>query len=526
MSDPSSDRDALLEEIDAWKKQAEFYRRVLDQLPCQVAVFDAELRYLYVNTASVADPEVREWLIGRTDEEYCEFRGSDPQMAKTRDVQRRRALAEGMTVGFEEELVDGAGETRHFFRNHTPVKDTGEARLIGYGFEVTDRRSREQDLRQGQKLEAIGKLAGSVAHDFNNLLTAILGYGQMLRRKVEAEPLLDRYVSAILESGERAGALIQHLLSFSRRQHLEVDEVEVDALLEDFTDVLRSTLGESVELDYDLHATGREVRLDPGRLRESLLHLAANARDAMPRGGSLKISTSIVGELELEPWHEPGQGPWLKLEVRDTGCGMDAVTQAQVFEPFFTTKDGGAGTGLGLSAVYGFVKQSGGHIRMRSTPGVGTAFEMYLGAMAPAKQEASAGAAGDRLPTAGDETILLAEDEESVRELSSDVLSGLGYRVLTASHGEEALRILDDHDWAIDLLVTDVMMPKMDGPELARRLLEKRPDIGVLYISGYTGGSGSKVELDPEIPFLPKPFHPDTLGQRVREVLDAGSPRR
>ena len=368
-----------------------------------------------------------------------------------------------------------------------------------------------EQAQQSHKLEAIARLAGSVAHDFNNLLTAILGYGQLLERQTEGQPVMSRYVGAILEAGERAGSLIRHLLAFSRRRHLRVTDIELDAMLRDLAEDLTATLGEELHLRWRLDAPGAKVHLDPGGLRQTLLDLVINAREAMPDGGTVLISSELVGP-------GPSTPDSVRLTVWDTGVGMDEATRQQAFEPFFTTKDRRSGGGQGLSSVYGFVTQSAGRVSLDTAPGAGTRVVLDFPLCQSSPEESPPIEALRSSTRARGEHILVVEDEEAVRELVCDMLVSLGYRVSTAVHGLEALEILETDP--VDLLLSDVVMPKMGGIELIRRLGELFPDTPVALMSGYTGGDPRAAQLDPAIPFLAKPFRPNELAEMVRQVLD------
>jgi PAS domain S-box-containing protein len=388
--------------------------------------------------------------------------------------------------------------------------------------DITERKRVEEQLRQMQKMEAIGRLAGSVAHDFNNLLTVIAGRSQLLLRRLAPHDPGRRDVELIQETAERAARLTRQLLAFSRKQILEPKVVDLDMVLGTIGSLLRRLIGEDVDLAVSAHGGLGRVKADPGQIEQVIMNLAVNARDAMPRGGRLTIET---GNVELDAAYASRQagvtpGPYVMLAVSDTGIGMDAETHARLFEPFFTTKEPGHGTGLGLATVYGIVKQSGGHIAVYSEPGRGTIFKVYLPRVAGALAE-GAGVPVAAPPPRGSETVLLVEDEADLRVLAVEVLKAFGYNLLQASQPAEALAIAERHEGPIHLLVTDVVMPGMSGPELAERLLAVRPDLKTLFMSGYTDTTVvHHGVLDPGTPFLPKPFTPDALARKVREVVD------
>jgi signal transduction histidine kinase len=388
-----------------------------------------------------------------------------------------------------------------------------------------ERNRLEEQFRQAQKMEAVGRLAGGVAHDFNNLLTVITGYSDMLLAGRDLKEAQRTALEEIRRSAERGGALTHQLLAFSRRQPLEARLVHINELVMQTQKMLRRLIGEDIELVTIPAASHDIVEADPGRLEQVLMNLVVNARDAMPNGGKLAIETGTVNLGEAYSAKQLGVAPgmYITISIADTGVGMDEATQSHMFEPFFTTKNPGRGTGLGLATAYGIIRQSGGAIQIQSQLGKGTTARIYLPparVAAPAHTEKAAPAG--RLT--GVETILLVEDEARVRKLIVDVLTAKGYRVLEATRGEEALRLSRLHQGDIDLMVVDVVMPEISGPELVRQIAPLRPGTHVLYISGYT----DEAIVHHGIPesgtaFLQKPFLPDALARKVREVLDSRS---
>jgi signal transduction histidine kinase len=381
----------------------------------------------------------------------------------------------------------------------------------------------EEQLRQAQKLEAIGSLAGGVAHDFNNLLTIINGYSEIIGSQLPADSPVRDLVREIGQAGERAASLTRQLLAFSRKQVLEPKVFNLNAIVTDTAKMLRRLIGEDIELNTTLEPGLRRVRADPGQLEQVLINLAVNARDAMPQGGKLTIETANaeLHETYTHAYADLPPGPYVMMAVSDTGCGMDEATKARIFEPFFTTKGPGKGTGLGLATVYGIVKQSEGHVAVYSEPGRGTTFKIYLPV---AEERVPSGKSHPGLQPArpGTETILLAEDEPALQALARHVLQSHGYTVLEAGQGDKALRIAQDYKGTIHLLVTDVVMPAMSGRQLAERLAANRPGVKVLYLSGYTDDAVVRHGvLQAETAFLQKPFTPGALAQKVREVLDS-----
>jgi two-component system, cell cycle sensor histidine kinase and response regulator CckA len=410
--------------------------------------------------------------------------------------------------------------------NVRPVKDPA-GRTLHYEWslaDITERRLLESQLRQAQKMEAVGQLAGGVAHDFNNLLTVIGGRCYLMLGKLGPDDALRREVELVRSAAERAARLTHQLLAFSRKQVLEPRVLDLNETVTGIEPLLRRLIGEHIEISVTRGSGLGRVKADAGQLEQVILNLAVNARDAMPHGGQLVLETANAVVDEWTARHVPDvvPGNYVMLSVTDSGHGMDAATRAQIFEPFFTTKEVGKGTGLGLATVYGIVKQSGGFIEVESEPGRGAAFKVYL----PRVEEAvavgePAKPSGTRLR--GSETVLLVEDDEGLRHLAREILTVQGYTVIEAASPRDALRIHQTHPGRIDLLLTDVVMPEMNGRQLADHLKLAREEMAVLFMSGYTGAVLSQRDGEGEFTghLLQKPFTPDGLSRRVREVLDA-----
>jgi PAS domain S-box-containing protein len=426
---------------------------------------------------------------------------------------------------YECELVDRGGRRVALEVASRTIRVGGRAVGVqGIARDVSERRTLEEQLRQAQKMEAVGQLAGGVAHDFNNLLTAITGYSEFALSRLEGDGKVRENIEEIKRSAGRASALTRQLLAFSRKQILQPTPLRFDELVGGLDTMLRRLIGEHIEI-VTVYGPGLGyVKADPGQLEQVIVNLVVNARDAMPDGGQLTIETANAdldaAAVRAHEGAEPGR--YVTLTVRDTGEGMDADTLARIFEPFFTTKEQGKGTGLGLATVYGIVQQSGGFVEVASEPGQGAAFRVSLprveGEVVVPKPEEAAPAA----LASGSETVLLVEDEPVVRDLLHELLETTGYRVLEAADGVEALALAEEHEGPIDLLLTDVVMPKMSGRELVDRFHVSRPDTKVLYTSGYTAGAiAEKGVLEPGTEFLQKPFSFADLTDKVRSVLDS-----
>jgi two-component system, cell cycle sensor histidine kinase and response regulator CckA len=495
------------------KASEDYHRTILENIVDAVFVAGTDGRIHDVNPRALE-------LTGYTRDELIHLNVVDTYPPEDREAGAARiaAVVGGKPSVAERRLLRKDGTVLTVETNASLLPD---GRVLGTVRDVTERRQLELQLRQAQKMEAIGRLAGGVAHDFNNVLTAVFGYVDLLREELPADSSAHEDLAEVRKAAERAASLTKQLLAFSRQQVLEPIVLYLNDLVEDFEKMLGRVIGEDVELRLSLGADVGNVRADPGQLHQVIMNLVVNARDAMPRGGKLLIETTNADLSEqYAELHQPVvPGRYVMFAVSDTGTGMTADVKARIFEPFFTTKEKGRGTGLGLSTVYGIVKQSGGYVWVYSELGRGTTFKIYLPRVdAPAERIVKPREAKS---LAGTETILLAEDDAILRPLAQELLQKLGYTVLAAEDAPSALVAASQHEGPIDLLVADVVMPGPSGRDLARQLAETRPATKVLYISGYTDDAiVHHGMLEPGLNFLQKPFTPAVLARKVREVLD------
>lgn len=452
----------------------------------------------------------------------CRFLQGEQTAPETLDV-LREAVREGRECSVE--ILNYRKDGTEFWNALfvTPVRDEDHrlAYFVGVQADVTDRRALEQAFHQSQKMEAVGQLAGGVAHDFNNLLTIISGYSEILLSKLEANDPLREPVNAISEAGTLAASLTRQLLAFSRKAVLDTKVLDLNEVVNETKKMLRRLIGEDILLTALLDPQISRVKLDPSQLDQVLMNLSVNARDAMPRGGKVTIETKNVefSDEDTHPHIDVPAGRYVMLAVSDSGSGMPSDVTSHVFEPFYTTKEVGVGTGLGLAVVHGIVTQSGGYIEVFSELNRGTTFKLYFPAIEENVTVAKPVAVADDVR--GSETVLLVEDEDSVRGLAQIVLKARGYMVLTASNGREALRAIEQHGGSIDLLLTDVVMPTMGGVELAETLRPRFPHMRVLFCSGYTDDSVLRHDiLEDGVGFLQKPYSAQTLAAKVRQLLD------
>jgi PAS domain S-box-containing protein len=512
-------------QIEAQLLEAETqYRTLVEQLPAityRAEFGDGPWSYVSPQIESLLGFTPAEWMAQNSP--WWNQLHAEDRPAVLAAEQRARETGEALAMEYRMSAKDGR---IHWFSDHAVVvRDaTGEPRYLhGVMYDITSRKALEEQLAQAHKMDAVGRLAGGVAHDFNNILTAVLGYIDLLMRHAADPAHVTGYASEIRKAAERAAALTRQLLAFSRKQALRPQVLDLRAVVAEMDPMLRRLLGEMIQLDVSAGGPLWRVKADPGQIQQVIMNLCINARDAMPAGGTLTIETAnvVLDEHYVRDHAEARVGEHVLLAITDTGQGMTAEVREHLFEPFFTTKEQGRGTGLGLATCYGIVKQTGGHIHVYSEPQRGTTFKVYLPRVHDAAEVAVASEPPRERP-GGTERVLLVEDEEPVRELAACVLRDLGYTVLTARNGHEALRLAkSDPDHRVDLLFTDVVMPAMGGKELAYWYRLTHPDTRVLFTSGYPDKSiVHNGELMPGLAFLQKPYTPAALAGKIREVLD------
>ncbi len=510
---------------EALRRSEAGFRSVVEDAPYGIYRASTEGRFLQVN------PALRKMLGYESQEELL---GKDMASGIFRHTAEFERLIELLThadeikdVEMEWKRQDGTPITVRCSGRRSNDENGVPAYFEVFAEDVTEKRVLEKQLRMAQKMEAIGRLSGGIAHDFNNLLGVIIGYSRLLKKELGTDNPLSEHALEVEKAGQRAASLTKQLLAFSRQQVLTPAIVNLNTLAADMEKMLPRLLGEDIEVSSSLNPQLGNVKADQSQIEQIIMNLAVNARDAMPTGGKLKIQTSNVELDQAYTWNHPGSkvGSYVMLAVTDTGTGMDAETLTHIFEPFFTTKERGKGTGLGLATVYGVVKQSNGYIWVDSAPGKGATFQIYLPRHVdqPAVDEQKADS-GEKLR--GSETILLVEDSEPLRKLAQTFLAAAGFRVSSAESGEDALEVAAHYAGTFDLLLTDVVMPGMNGRVLSEHLLLRQPGMKVLYMSGYTDSfiAGHGV-LEPGTHLLHKPFTEEVLIQKVREVLDGEKKR-
>ena len=527
MVDTDKSRDQLLLEIADLKQQvaagAEALRQSEDELnialeAAHMGTWEWDLRTGEIIHMAGIDRLLEPYrgTFSRTVESFLDCVHPDDRKMVAQSFDR---APEGADYDIEFRLGRSDGDVRWVRAQGLVFFDrSGEAiRMIGVLMDIDRSRGLEEQLRQAQKMEAVGRLAGGVAHEFNNQLMIIGGHSELLQLKMDPADPLKVDVGVIKQAVEHAALVTSRLLAFSRKQVVQPKVLDVNSLIADAEKMLRNLIGEDIDIITTFDIEPMHVRVDPVQIQQVIINLAINARDAMPRGGRFAVTTAAVDvdgttrHVDLHP------GAYTRVTVSDTGYGMDRETLAHIFEPFFTTKGPGRGTGLGLSTVYGIVEQNGGAIAVESEPGIGTTFEIYLPRVEAPSESPDESDLERTEPLGGSETILLVEDEEMVRKLICRVLSESGYNVLEADSGEEALRVCQTNA-DIHLVVTDVVMPGMDGRELAQQLRAMRPEIKIIYVSGYADVLSGPGELEP---FLQKPFAPDAILDKVHDVLAA-----
>ena len=506
-------------------KQGELFRLITVNAADMIAVVEIDGRRIY-NSPSY------ERILGYTLEElqatssFEQIHPDDRQLVKEAATETRRTGI-GRRIEYRMRHKDSSWLILESTASTVLDAEGRVDKLVIVNRDITARKKLEEQLRQVQKMEAIGRLSGGIAHDFNNLLGVIIGYSEILQERLPSKDLLRESADEIVAAGKRAASLTRQLLAFSRQQVLEPKILDLNEVVSDMEKMLRRLIGEDIELVTNRDPMLGRARADQGQIEQVIMNLVVNARDAMPQGGKLVIATANteMDDTFVKRYPYPVQtGQYITLTVSDNGAGMDAATKARVFEPFFTTKEKGKGTGLGLSTVYGVVKQSGGYIDFDSEPGEGTTFKIYFRRInEPVELEGPATEAQPPAREAG--VVLLVEDEASLLRLTRNLLEMSGYTVLEAKDGSEALRISQLYAGAIDLLLTDIVMPGISGRALAQQLSQQRPDMKILFMSGYTGQSiGEKEYLERGDLFLQKPVTRDTLTRKVSEALR--SPRR
>jgi len=511
-------RDRRRTEKALWESE-ERYRTLAEAAHDIIFIINREGHFQYINNFGARSLGLKpEEIIGRPLEDLFPV-----HIAERQRMLIRKILETGEDMS-EEMRIPLSGQDRWIDAHLVPVKDVAGNidTILGFVRDITERKTLEDQLRHSQKLEGIGQLAGGIAHDFNNILNVILGYGTLIEGNMKENDPNRIHLKEILHAGEKAARLTQSLLAFSRKQIIDPAPHDLNEIIKGVENILQRTIGEDIELISMLSIEKPTVLVDRGQMEQALLNLAINARDAMPHGGQLIMETEVFHlDKEYARGHGYGEpGMYVLLSVSDSGVGMDEDTRKRAFEPFFTTKEPGKGTGLGLSMVYGIVKQHDGYINIYSEPGRGTTFKIYLPLIKGEVQETT-GPTPTVYPTGGTETILVAEDDQAVRELTRSVLERFGYTVVPAEDGEDAIRKFMENKEDIRLLLLDVIMPKKNGKEVYENIKKINPDIKTVFLSGYSENLIQKEGvLDKGLDFIMKPVSPKNLLRKAREILD------
>ncbi|TEU13824.1 MAG: response regulator [Anaerolineales bacterium] len=506
---------------EALAREGNLLRTLMDSLPDSVFVKDRECRFIAANAAQLRllGLQAQEQLIGRMDADFL-----PAETAEKRLVEDQYVIHSGQPILEQERVTDRKGSVRWLLVTKVPLRDS-QGRivgLVGVSRDVTQHKSLQDQLRQAEKIEAIGRLAGGIAHDFNNHLMVINNEARFILDDLDPDSPLHEGLAAICQAGESAAELTSKLMSLSRSERRETRVLNLNQVLEGMSTMLRRVIAEDVNLVMRLDQHVGKVRADPVEFERIVVNLAVNARDAMPTGGTLTLETANVelDEAGVKAFPVASPGPFVLLAITDTGSGMTPEVRERIFEPFFTTKKGGAGTGLGLATVYRVVSEAGGGIAVDTEPGQGTTFRIYWPRLEERQERRHPRSPAEALPQ-GSETVLVVDDEDYVRSLAVRMLRGLGYNVLAASTGPEAIQLCKTSDQRIDLLLTDVVMPGMNGREVVDALSSADPDLGVVYMTGYGLQIIGKAGLDPSHPLVQKPFTTEKLAATVREALDA-----
>jgi two-component system, cell cycle sensor histidine kinase and response regulator CckA len=506
----------------ALRESGEYLNNLINCIADPIIVKDRNHTIILANEAFCTFTRMkREDLIGTTS-----FLGFAPETAKSLWEDEEEVFVTKKEHQTEDLFIDRQGNQHTLMTKKTLLTDKdGNIQLVLAARDITEYKRLEAQFLQSQKMEAIGVLAGGVAHDFNNLLNVINGYSELLLDDLKQEDPMRQDVEQIRDAGQRAAALTSQLLAFGRKQILQPETIDLNLVITQMSSMLRRLIGEDIEFIIDTLSDLGMIHADPSKIQQIILNLVVNARDAMPEGGKLTLETLNVDfeETYIKDHPVANPGDYVMLAISDNGIGMDGKTQARIFEPFFTTKAKGKGSGLGLATVYGIVKQSNGYIWVYSEPGKGTTFKIYFPRVHEKQPNASSTPKVQNSGFVGSETILVVEDESAVRTLTIRILKDHGYHVLEASNGSEALRVAKEYQGELHMIVTDVIMPGMSGKTMIAQLEAERPDIKVLYISGYTDNAiVHHGILDSNVAFLQKPFSIESLARKVREGLDAG----